>query len=157
MNYDSYPSNVDFGNPNAPVTNQVGYQTIPQNTTPLIQQQTIPTQSQTQQQKKSVSFYEKIMSIFNNKTGTILSTAIGMAIGFAFKDLVNATVNNLLAPLIILLLSYSTYLSDYLNLTSYITQQKATLSISGFISNLVSFTLTIIAVYYASLLITDGI
>lgn len=159
MNFESYPSNVDFGTPNAPVTNPAGSQTIPQNITPLIQQQTNPTQPQTQsqQQQKSQSFYSKIMGIFNNKTGTILSTAIGLAIGFAFKDLVTATVNNLLAPLIILIISYSPFLTNYLNLTSYISSQNTTLSVSNFISNLFSFILTIIAVYYINLLITDGI
>jgi len=154
MNYESYPSNVDFGTPNAPVTNPVGSQSIPQDTTPLIQQ-TTQTQTQTQKQK-SQSFFAKIMSVFNNKTGTILSTAIGLAIGFAFKDLVTSTVNNLLAPLIILVLSYSTFLTNYLNLTSYISEQNTSLSISHFISSIVSFFLTIIAVYYISLAITNG-
>jgi large-conductance mechanosensitive channel len=182
MNYNSYPSNVDFGNPNEPVTNPDGSQTIPQNMTPLIQQQTISTQeestpsstqsssqSSTQsssqsstpssnqlQNQKNESLYQKIMGIFRDKTGTILSTAIGLAIGFAFKDLVTSTVNNILLPLIVSILSYSTFLNNYLNLPSYISQQNANLSISSFISNLVSFFLTIISVYYVSLLIKIG-
>ena len=156
MNYESYPSNVDFGTPNAPVTNPVGSQSIPQDSTPLIQQ-TTQTQTQTQSQnQKSQNFFAKIMAVFNNKTGTILSTAIGLALGFAFKDLVTSTVNNLLAPLIILILSYSTFLTNYLNLASYISEQNTSLSISHFISSIVSFFLTLIAVYYISLTITNG-
>jgi large-conductance mechanosensitive channel len=141
MNFEFNPSNVDFGNPNAPVSNPVGTQAIPQIQPPSIT-------NTPQVQKKNQSYYEKIMSIFNNKTGTILATAIGMAIGFSFKDLITSAVGNVLQPIIILLLSYSPFLNDYLNLSSYISQKNTTLNIPNFISDIVSFILTIIAVYY---------
>lgn len=154
MNFEFNPSNVDFGNPNAPVTNPTGSQSIPQNQTPLIQQQTNNTPPA---QKKNQTYYEKIMSIFNDKTGTILATSIGMAIGFSFKDLITSAVSNVLQPIIIILLSYSPFLNNYFNLSSYISQQNTTLNIPNFISNIVSFTLTIIAVYYINTAISNEI
>jgi large-conductance mechanosensitive channel len=57
------------------------------------------------------------MRNFNNKTGTILATAIGMAIGFSFKDLITSAVSNVLQPIIILLLYYSSFLNVELNLS----------------------------------------
>ena len=141
--------NFNF-NPNAHVTNHVETQAIPQIQSPLIT-------NTPQVQKKIQSYYEKIMSILNNKTGTILATAIGMAIGSSFKDLITSTVSNVLQPIIILLLSYSSFLNDYLNLSSYISQENTKLKIPHFISYIVSFILTIIAVYYINEAISDQI
>ena len=97
------------------------------------------------------------MGIFSNKTGTVLATAIGMAIGFSFKDVITTSVSNVVTPLIIIILSYSPFLSKYLNLTSYISNGNTSLDIPAFISSIVSFIFTIITVYYINLVITKEI
>ena len=139
MNYDIHPSIVDFGTSNIPVTNPLISQTIPQS-------QVLDTQQTTSQamaistitsniQNKNKSFNDKILSIFNDKTGNILSTAIGMAIGFSFKDFITSVVSNILQPVIIIILSYSPVLNNYLNLSSYTSKQNKGLNIHIFISN----------------------
>ena len=89
-----------------------------------------------------------------NKT---TSTAIGMAIGFSFKDFITSVVSNILQPVIIIILSYSPVLNNYLNLSSYMSKQNKGLNIHTFISNLVSFILTIIAVYYINMYISNQV
>jgi|688.fasta_scaffold898866_1 large-conductance mechanosensitive channel len=161
MNYDIHPSIVDFGTSNIPVTNPLISQTIPQS-------QVLDTQQTTSQamaistitsniQNKNKSFNDKILSIFNDKTGNILSTAIGMAIGFSFKDFITSVVSNILQPVIIIILSYSPVLNNYLNLSSYTSKQNKGLNIHIFISNLVSFILTIVAVYYINMYISNQV
>jgi len=156
MNYEFNPGNVDFGTPNAPITEPTGTQTIPQNQTPFLQQNTEQTVPQKQNQKTSI-FHGKFLSIFNIKTGTVLATAIGLAIGFSFKDLVTSTISNIVLPIIIIILSYSPFLNEYLHITSYISQPNTTLNIPNFISTIVSFILTIIAVYYINIGISKRI
>jgi large-conductance mechanosensitive channel len=161
MNYDIHPSIVDFGTSNIPVTSPLISQTIPQS-------QVLDTQQTTSQamaistitsnlQNKNKSFNDKIISIFNDKTGNILSTAIGMAIGFSFKDFITSVVSNILQPVIIIILSYSPVLNNYLNLSSYTSKQNKGLNIHIFISNLVSFILTIVAVYYINMYISNQV
>jgi large-conductance mechanosensitive channel len=161
MNYDIHPSIVDFGTSNIPVTSPLISQTIPQS-------QVLDTQQTTSQamaistitsniQNKNKSFNDKILSIFNDKTGNILSTAIGMAIGFSFKDFITSVVSNILQPVIIIILSYSPVLNNYLNLSSYTSKQNKGLNIHIFISNLVSFILTIVAVYYINMYISNQV
>ena len=111
MNYDIHPSIVDFGTSNIPVTSPLISQTIPQSQV-LDTQQTTSSQAMaistttSNIQNKNKNFNDKVLSIFNDKTGTILSTAIGMAIGFSFKDFITSVVSNILQPVIIIILSY---------------------------------------------------
>ena len=161
MNYDIHPSIVDFGTSNIPVTSPLISHTIPQS-------QVLDTQQTTSQamaisttpsnlQNKNKSFNDKILSIFNDKTGNILSTAIGMAIGFSFKDFITSVVSNILQPVIVIILSYSPFLNNYLNLSSYMSKQNKGLNIHVFISNLVSFILTIVAVYYINMYLSNQV
>ena len=162
MNYDIHPSIVDFGTSNIPVTSPLISQTIPQSQV-LDTQQTTSSQAMaistttSNIQNKNKNFNDKVLSIFNDKTGTILSTAIGMAIGFSFKDFITSVVSNILQPVIIIILSYSPVLNNYLNLSSYMSKQNKGLNIHTFISNLVSFILTIIAVYYINMYISNQV
>ena len=142
MNSDFYPDNVNYGYPNLMVSNPTGTQAL------SIPQMPTQQQPQKQQQQKPQSYFTKVMGILNNKTGTILSTAIGLAIGFAFKDLITSGVTNILQPLFFMLLSYSSYLNNYFNLTSLLGEPTSSLNISAFISTGVSFIFTVITVYY---------
>jgi large-conductance mechanosensitive channel len=150
MNYSQFDAaNVNFGNPNEPPSNPYGTQAlnIPQQQT----QQTQQTQQQTQkpQQKSNFDFFYKIQTFLNGNTGTVLSTAIGMAIGFSFKDFITSSVTHILEPLIIKMLSL-TPLNNYYNLAAYITQENTMLDIKKFFSALFAFIFTVITVYYIS-------
>lgn len=150
MDYNFYPENVNYGQPSSHVSNPTGTQalSIPQ----------MPTQQQpqqTQQPQKNQGYFLKIMGILNNKTGTILSTAIGLAIGFAFKDLISSGVTNILQPLFIMLLSSSAYLNSYFNLTSLVGQPNSSLNVIAFCSSIVSFIFTVITVYYINYAISQ--
>lgn len=144
MNYQFEAANVNFGDPNAYPTNPIGTQalSIPQ----------MPPAQQSTQQKSNATFYQKIINFFNGKTGTILTAAIGMAIGFAFKDLISSTVTNILQPLVIMLLSI-THLNNIYDFSSFISPEKNNLNISTFISSLFSFSFVVIATYYITLML----
>jgi large-conductance mechanosensitive channel len=146
MNYQFDAANVNFGNPNEPPSNPYGTQALN-----MPQQQQSPSQPQqsSQQQKANPSFFNKINNFLNSKTGSILSTAIGMAIGFAFKDLIASIVTNILQPLVIKLLSL-TSLNNYYNFSIFITQEHNILDISKFFSAIFTFVFTVITVYYIS-------
>jgi large-conductance mechanosensitive channel len=149
MNYSEFnAANVNFGNPNEPPSNPYGTQAlnIPQTQTQT-QQQTQQTQP-SQQQNKFI-FFNKIQTFLNSKTGTVLSTAIGMAIGFAFKDLIASIVTNILQPLVIKILSL-TLLNNYYNFSIFITQEHNILDISKFFSAIFTFIFTVFTVYYIS-------
>ena len=116
----------------------------------------MPTQQPIQQhsqQKQNIGYFQKYNIFLNTKTGTILAAAIGMAIGFAFKDFVSSTVTNILQPLIIMILSI-THVNNLYDLSSFISPEKTALNISTFISSLFSFLFTIVTVYYINLMIS---
>jgi len=144
MNYQFGAANVNFGDPNAHPSNPVG-------TTALNIPQ-MPRQ-QHSQQKQNIGYFQKYNNFLNTKTGTILAAAIGMAIGFAFKDFVSSTVTNVLQPLIIMILSI-THVNNLYDLSSFISPEKNALNISTFISSLFTFLFTIVTVYYINLMIS---
>jgi len=150
MNYqfDFDPANVNFGDPNAHPSNPVG--TTALNIPQMPTQQPIQQHSQ---QKQNIGYFQKYNNFLNTKTGTILAAAIGMAIGFAFKDFVSSTVTNVLQPLIIMILSI-THVNNLYDLSSFISPEKTALNISTFISSLFAFLFTIVTVYYINLMIS---
>lgn len=89
----------------------------------------------------------KIIDILNSKTGTVLAAAMGMAIGFAFKDLISSAVSHILQPSVIMLIAI-THLDKYYDVSKFISPEKTTLNIGLFVSALFSFIFTIIAMYY---------
>ena len=145
MNYQFEAANVNFGDPNAYPSNPAGTQALSIPQMPTAQQ---PVQQSTQK-NSNVSFSQKILNFFNVKTGTILTAAIGMALGFAFKDLVASTVTNVLQPLIIMFLSI-THLNNIYDFSLFISPEKNALNVSTFINSLFSFAFVVIATYYIS-------
>jgi large-conductance mechanosensitive channel len=148
MNYQFDPANVNFGDPNTNPSNPVG-------TTALNIPQ-MPTQQQPTQQKKNLGNFQKYDNFLNTKTGTILAAAIGMAIGFAFKDFVSSIVTNVLQPLIIMILSV-THINNFYDLTLFISPQNTALNISSFFSSLFTFLFTIVTVYYINMMISTSL
>jgi large-conductance mechanosensitive channel len=148
MNYPFDPANVNFGDPNAKPSNPVG-------TTALNIPQ-MPTQQQSHQstqKKTNLGYFQKYDNFLNTKTGTILAAAIGMAIGFAFKDFVSSFVTNILQPLIIMILSV-THINNFYDFSSFISPQKNALNISTFFSSLFTFLFTIVTVYYIYIMLS---
>jgi len=144
MNYQFEAANVNFGDSNAYPANPIDTQAL---STPQM-----PTAQQSTQHKFKPIFYQKIINFLNGKTGTILTAAIGMAIGFAFKDLISSTVTNILQPLVIMLLSI-THLNNIYDFSSFISPEKNDLNISIFISSLFSFSFVVISAYYITLML----
>ena len=147
MNYQFDAANINFGDPNIEPSNPVGTRAlnIPQ----------MPTQQHTSQtnSNSSQNYFQKIMNILNIKNGTVLAAAMGMAIGFAFKDLIASTVSNVLQPLVIMIITM-THLNNYYDFTTFISPEKTALNISSFISSLISFIFTVVAMYYINMLIS---
>ena len=104
-------------------------------------------------QKSPPSFTQKINLFLLSKTGTILATAIGMCIGFAFKDLIGSTVTNVLQPLIIKIISFIDK-NNYFNLESLVSSENTGFNFNKFISSIITFVLIVISVYYVSSYLT---
>ena len=151
MNFDFYPSNVNFGDPNTEPSNPVG--------TPALNIPQLPTANQSvnttnnSNKNYNVTFSQKISNFFNKKTGTILTLAVGIAIGFALKDLIASAVTNVLQPLVFYIISI-THLNNFYDFTSFISPEKNALNVSTFISSLFSFVFAVITAYYINLLIS---
>ena len=150
MNYDFYPSNVNFGDPNIAPRNPAGEQALSMPQLPT-QQQTI--YQEPGQKKTNTTYLQKYSNFFNLKTGTILTAAIGMAIGFAFKDLISSIIINVLQPLIITILTL-THMNNLYDFGSFISPEKNVVNISTFISSLLTFVFTVITVYYINIVIS---
>jgi large-conductance mechanosensitive channel len=136
MNTYSDPANVTFGTPNASPSNFFSQQSQQENST-----------GQVKNNKPIKTFSTKIFEFLNSKTGTLLKGAIGMAIGFAFKDFVASIITNLLQPLIIQLI-LMTNLNTLFGMQPLIESQNNTIHIVAFINSLFTFVTVVITVYY---------
>ena len=110
--------------------------------------------TKTPQPKKRI--LEKYADFFNLKTGTILTAAIGMAVGFALKDLISSAITNVLQPLIISMLTL-THLNNLYNFDKFISPQIKVMDFSTFVSSLLTFVFTIVTVYYSNILISNAL
>ena len=97
--------------------------------------------------KKSLTFKDNIIQFLYSKTGTLMAYAMGSAIGGSFKELIASIINGILKPLIVYIITVS-HLQEYYDFTSIIEEQKKGLSITNFISALLTFVLLIITVYF---------
>ena len=108
------------------------------------QQTQEPTQ-QTQQPTKTKKPFT-IHDFLVSKTGTIITTAFGMAIGFAFKEFISSIVVNLFKPLIAFIFTM-THLNNYYDFNSVISPENNAINFSSFITSFLSFILVVISVY----------
>ena len=145
MIYQGQPATVNYGESNNP------------NENPLQQQQENEIQeNEMQKETKDAPKITKYMylrqilkSLLSTKTGTILTTAIGIAIGAGFKDLITSFISNIIQPIIIKLLVISDVNNIY-NLSQYVSPQNNALNISNFLVSLFSFIILCISTYYIS-------
>jgi len=141
MNYqldsDNVYSNQGQMSPNAAIQNP------PQNTNQPSNQNT------NQQTNQSPTFRQAINTFLNSKTGTILTAAIGLCIGFAFKDLINGVVTNIIQPLIFkIIVKLDT--NNYFNLQQILTDNNNILDFTKFACTFITFILIILTLYYVN-------
>jgi large-conductance mechanosensitive channel len=99
---------------------------------------------------QKITFHEKIKSFLVSKSGTIITAAFGMALGFALKDFVSSIVVNLLKPLIALIFTM-THLNNYYDFNSIISSENNAVNFSDFITSFITFLMVVISVYFISL------
>ena len=112
-------------------------------------QQQQPTQEQ-QPTQKPLTIYQKIHNFLVSKSGTIITNAFGMAIGFALKDFISSIVINLFKPLLAFIFT-ATHLNNYYDLNSIISPQNNVLNFGSLITSLITFIMVIISVYLIGL------
>jgi large-conductance mechanosensitive channel len=135
------PANVMFGNPNASPSNFFSQQS---------QQET--SAGEVKNNKPLKTFTTKIFEFLNSKTGTLLAAAIGMAVGFAFKDFIASIITNLVQPLIIQII-LMTKLGELFGMQSLIESENNSIHLVAFINSLFTFIMVVITVYYINLYI----
>ena len=108
-----------------------------------------PTQQQ-QPTQKPLTIYQKIHNFLVSKSGTIITNAFGMAIGFALKDFISSIVINLFKPLLAFIFT-ATHLNNYYDLNSIISPQNNVLNFGSLITSLITFIMVIISVYLIGL------
>jgi large-conductance mechanosensitive channel len=95
----------------------------------------------------SPTFLQKIKLFLNAKTGTLIAAAIGMCIGFAFKDFVSTSVSTIIEPLIVMII-YMSGLEKMYDFKRFLSVQNNTLNITKFIQTLITFIIILVVVYY---------
>ena len=111
-------------------------------------------QSQLQSQKAPTSFVDKYMKFLKGNVNTIMATSVAVAIGYSFQNLVTATVTSVVEPLIINLLVL-THLNDVYNFASFLSPEKNVMNFTFFISNVITFIICVITVYYINTLFDE--
>jgi large-conductance mechanosensitive channel len=97
--------------------------------------------------KKPGNFYQNIKFFLNSKTGTILTTAMGMAIGLAYKDAVSAIVESVIKPLIVFII-INTRLNKIYDFTYFFKTQSNVINITALIQTVITFIIVVTIVYY---------
>lgn len=95
----------------------------------------------------SPTFSQKIKLFLNAKSGTLIAAAIGLCIGFAFKDLISTFVSSIIEPLIVMII-YMTGLEKVYDFKRFLSVQNNTMNITRFIQTLITFIIIIVIVYY---------
>jgi large-conductance mechanosensitive channel len=98
------------------------------------------------------SFYKKFVDFLNSKTGSILTQAMGMAIGMAFKDAITAIVNSFIKPLIVFII-VSTQLTKFYDFTYFFESQDNAMNVTVLVQSIITFAIVVMVVYYVSNLI----
>jgi len=150
-------ANVDFGNPNEEPRNPEGQPVNFPDPSKLLtnssiqntfSQNTNNTNNTNNNSKNQLSFKQKILNFLNSKSGTIIASAMGLAIGFSFKDVIGSFVLNIIQPLIVSVIMI-TRLNEIYDFDAFI-QSNSSLQLTKFISTLITFILIVITVYYVN-------
>jgi hypothetical protein len=135
------PANVYFGNPNDnPTTFPVE---LPKETQPQQPQQIQPPQTQEKNDKSTSGIsINEVFKFLNKNANTILTFSIAIAIGFAFKDFINALVIYILQPSVMLLIM-AIDKNNYLPITESLREKNISIDIPKFLGNMLILKLVI--------------
>jgi len=90
---------------------------------------------------------DNLKQFLNTKNQTIITAAIALGTGFAFKDLIQSIVDNLIDPLIILIINLLQIQAFY-DFSSLISPDKKVLNIKILFSSTLTFILLITIFYF---------
>jgi len=96
--------------------------------------------------KKPLTFKQKIKAFLDIKTGSLITSAMALCIGFAFKDLITTCVNAIIEPIIIYIVTVSQLYKIY-DFRKFISNQDNMLNISNVTQQFISFIIIIVVVY----------
>lgn len=143
MIYQGQPATVNYGESNNSNENPLQQQQEEQ-----IQENEMQKETKDAPKKTKYMYLRHIFkSVLSIKTVTMLGTAIGIAIGAGFKDLITSFISNIIQPIIIKLLVISDVNNIY-NLSQYVSPHNNALNISNFLVSLFSFIILCISIYY---------
>jgi large-conductance mechanosensitive channel len=135
------PANVYFGNPNDNPTTFPAE--LPKETQPQQPQQIYPQQTQEKKDKSTSGIsINEVFKFLNKNANTILTFSIAIAIGFAFKDFINASVIYILQPSIMLLIM-AIDKNNYLPITESLREKNISIDIPKFLGNMLILKLVI--------------
>ena len=134
------PANVNFGNPNDnPTTFPVEMPKEQQ----IQQPQPEIDQSQEKKDKSNSGItVDEIFKFLNKNVNTILTFSIAIAIGFAFKDFMNALVIYILQPSMMLLIM-AIDKNNYLPMTEGLREKNISIDVPKFLGNMLILKLVI--------------
>jgi len=93
------------------------------------------------------NFYQRLIHFLNTKSGTLLTSAMGVAIGLAYKDAVVAIVDSFIKPLIVYII-LATKLDKIYDFTYFFQTQDNALNLAVLLKNVISFFIIVAVVYY---------
>jgi large-conductance mechanosensitive channel len=97
--------------------------------------------------KKNQTFRQNMNIFLNMNATTILTTAIGMSIGFAFKDLITSLAINVIQPLIYKIVTKFDS-NNYLNLQTLLTDNHTNFNFTTFAMALITFIIIFVSDYF---------
>ena len=138
------PANVNFGNPNDnPTTFPVEMPKEQQ----IQQPQPEIDQSQEKKDKSNSGItVDEIFKFLNKNVNTILTFSIAIAIGFAFKDFMNALVIYILQPSMMLLIM-AIDKNNYLPITEGLREKNISIDVTKFLGNMLILKLIIASMF----------
>ena len=97
--------------------------------------------------KQNQTFSQKINRFLNLNATTIMTTAIGISIGFAFKDLISSFAIHIIHPLIYKIVTrFDT--NNYLNLQTLLTDNHTNFNFTTFTLSFITFLIVFISDYF---------
>lgn len=92
--------------------------------------------------------FQLLTKFLDRPTDSILAVAAAMAIGASFKELITSVVNNLVQPLLYLLLIQVLNIQKFPVLKDFFSKANGIISISTLIISIISFVFIVLTVFY---------
>lgn len=138
----SLPENINYGNPNEHPASFQFYSNEKSTS-----KDDIESNNDKPIDPKNSDLNQKIISFLNLKVTSILTFAFAIAIGFGIKDFINATVMNVLQPILFSIV-LSVDKNDYLPITASLREKNVQIDISKFMGSLLVLKLVIGFTYF---------